>query len=372
MSKLEKMSRFLPGLYRPTINPYVKGLLYSWAEEDDLVAEQVQEAKHQIYVKYAEKGYLDSLGSNVGVFRPPAVNLSDDQFRALIPALSFDPKQVRPTIIKVLEAFFGANNPRVKIIEVNPNQIIIQIPSSVPALRRSLRGSGHLSNNAGTITAVDNILKRVTITAYGAKSFITDELRNADFAQGLYSIPILSSSAGNSGVIVQLPASYNLSSLVVGQAFTTTNLPGLQGSFIPDKTKAFSVTRFRGTIGQNISAGSIYPNLLMTDASGIPDAPGRLTFNFGRNNEEADIKYFGRPNNTSLLIDPAYVFQKDHSIGELVNVIVKPYNQPRINGQDLSVYLVGVTAARVLAQDIVKSVVASGVVISWRVVDPVC
>lgn len=373
MSKLTKMSRFLPGLYKPTTNPYVKGLLYAWSEEDDLISEAVIEAKNQIFVKYAEKGYLDALGSNVGVFRPAAVNLNDEQFRALIPALSFDPKQVKPTILKVLEAFFGAGNPLVKIVEVSPNEIIIQIPSSVPALRRSIRGAHHFNNNNGVILSKDNILKTVTVDLYGStKSLAVDELRFASFGQGLFTSTIQSNTAGDNGVVMQFPASTNLSSLVVGERFVSFALASYKGSFIPNPTKAFSVTKSRGTIGQNITSGNIYPSLLMADASGIPDAPGRLTFNFGKNNEEVDIRYFGRPNNTSLLIDPAYVFQKDHSIGEVVNVIVKPYNEPRINGQDLSVYLVGVTAARVLAQDIVKSVVASGVVLQFRVVSPEC
>jgi hypothetical protein len=110
----------------------------------------------------------------------------------------------------------------------------------------------------------------------------------------------------------------------------------------------------------------------MQDASMIPDAQGRLVFNLGHNNEEADIKYFGRPNNTTLLIDPLYNFVQNHAIGEGVNVIVKPYRVPRIDGSDYSIYLVGVVAARLLAQRIVESIVAAGVVIRWVIVEPKC
>lgn len=370
MAKFDKMARYLPSLLKPETNTYVKGVLYSWSEEDDIVVEQIQEAKRQIYVKYANLNYLDALGSNVGVFRPAAVNLNDDQFRALIPALSFDPKQVKPTIRKILDAFFGAGNPRVKIVEVGFNEIIIQIPSSVPALRRTLKGSHHFNSNSGLISSIDNIGKTVTVDMY-SKVAKSDEYRYAKIGQGLNSFPVLSNSAGSTCVF-QFSAGYDLSVLNIGERIVVSNVPNYRGSFIPDPTKAYSVTRYRGTIGQTITAGNIYPNLIMQDASGIPDAPGRLIFNFGRNNREADIKYFGRPNNTTLLLDPAYVFQKDHVAGEVVNVIVKPYNTPRINGDDYSVYLVGITAARILAQDIVKSAVAAGVVIKWRVVDPEC
>jgi hypothetical protein len=144
------------------------------------------------------------------------------------------------------------------------------------------------------------------------------------------------------------------------------------GAFLPDKTKNYTVKKLRGVLGQNIVAGNIYPVLTMQDASSIPDTAGELIFNFGYKNEEAEVKYFGRPNNTTLLLDPSYNFLKNHSIGELVNVIVKPYQNPNSDGSDYSTYLVGVTAARVLAQTIVESVAAAGVIIRWIVVQPKC
>ena len=372
MAKLEKMQRFVPSLYRPTVNPYVKGLLNAWSVEDDNIVSSVQNAKEQIFVKFAQLQFLDALGSNVGVFRPAAINLSDVQFRDLIPALSWNPKQVKPTIYKVLDVFFGNNNPLVRISELNPNEIVIQIPSSVPALRRDLRGSLHFKDYTGVIDSVDNILKTMTVTMGDTKALVLDELEDADFGQLLKNDTIIGNSAGTVGVTLQFNVSADLSGYQTGENFVIANVTKYVGAFVPNPTKAFTVTKQRGILGQNIVAGSLIPTLIMQDASGIPDAPGRLTFNFGRSGEEADIKYFSRPNNTTLLIDPSYNFLRDHSIGEAVNVIVKPYIDPRIDGFDYSVYLVGVTAARILAQKIVESVTASGVVIRWVVVEPHC
>ena len=372
MAKLDKMSRMVPGLYRPRFNPYVRGLLYAWSEEDDKLVTAVQDAKEQLFVKYAKLQFLDALGSNVGVFRPVVINLSDDQYRQLIPALSFAPKQVIPTIQKILDVFFGVGDPRVFVKEVNPNEIVIRIPSSVPSLRRNLKGSHHFHNYSGQITNVDNTFKTLTVDLYGIKSLVLDELAGAVIGQGnSLMTPILSSSAGTTGVTLQFAVSTDLSIFTTGD-FCIANVPRYPGSFMPDDTRAYTVTKQRGYLGQNITAGSLLPTLSMTDASGIPDAPGRIIFNFGRNIQEADIKYFGRPNNTTLLIDPAYTFQKNHSIGDVVNVIVKPYQKPAINGNDYSVYFVGVTAARILAQQIVESVVAAGVVIRWIVIEPEC
>jgi hypothetical protein len=172
-------------------------------------------------------------------------------------------------------------------------------------------------------------------------------------------------------VVLQFSIGADLSVFSLGR-YNVANVKNYQGSFMPDPRRAFTVKEQRGRLGQAITAGGIYPTLTMLDASNIPDAPGRLIFNFGREREESDIKYYGRPNNTTLLIDPAYNFLHDHSIGEMVNVIVKPYLQPRVDGSDYSIYLVGVEAARILAQQIVASIVAAGVVIRWIVVTPEC
>lgn len=373
MAKLDKMTRFLPGLYAPTVNTYVKGLLYAWSGEDDKIASGVQDAKEQIYVKTAVLQYLDALGSNVGVFRPATINLADAQYRDLIPALSFAPKQIKPTIQKVLDAFFGANNSLVKISEINPNEIVIQIPSSVPALRRSLKGSHHFKNYSGTVTAINNIGKTVTVTLdQNSKTLKVDELKDAYFGQGRNMIKILSNTAGSIGVVIQFTASTNLAPLNTTDRFLVSMVKNYPGSFFPDPAKAYTVTKKRGVLGQSIVAGNIYPIITMQDSSGIPDAPGTLVFSFGSESIEEQIVYLGRPNNSTLLIDPSYTWQKNHSAGEDVNVTVSPYVSPSTTGDDYSIYLVGVTKARTLAQDIIESVIAAGIVVRWVLVKPQC
>jgi hypothetical protein len=373
LTKLEKMSRYIPSLYSPDLNPMVRGLLYAWSSEDDLIVESVQNAKEQIFVKFARLQFLDALGSNVGVFRPSTFNILDEQFRQLIPLLSFYPKQVKTTLKKVLDVFFNPNNPRVFVSEINPNEIVIQIPSSVPYLRRILRGSQHFKNYSGVVVDVDNITKAVNVDLDGnTKTLLEDELKFADFNQNHYSYPILSNSEGSAGISIQFAAAFDISAIQSGQRFVISNVVNYPGSFVPDLNRDFTVTKQRGVLNQNILAGNVYPTLQLEDASAIPDAPGKLIFNFGYKTEEEGIEYFGRPNNTTLLLDSSYNFLYDHSIGELVNVIIKPYSKPRVSGYDYSVYLVGVTAARMLAQEICESITASGVKIRWIIKEPEC
>lgn len=340
--------------------------------EDDVVVQAIQDAKEQIFVQTAQLQYLDSLGSNVGVFRPTAFKLADDQFRNLIPALSFAPKQVRPTVIKVLQVFFGVGNPKVKVFELNPNEIVIQIPSSVPALRRDLRGSLHFKVLSGKIVSVNNLAKTMQVTMYGngIKTLAVDELAGNKFGQDLRVSNVIGNAAGWNSITIQFAASDNLSGYVVGETFVMNN-PVYPGAYMYDIRRPYTVTMKRGVLGQIIQPG-IAPTITMQDSSGIPDAPGYLSFNFGFEGEEGPVRYFSRPNNSSLQLDPSYIFQRKHSIGEVVNVVVPPYQISDLSGFDYRPYLVGVTAARVLAQQIVQSVLAAGIVIRWQVVEPSC
>lgn len=370
VSKLRKMQDYIPSIYRPRVNPIIRGVLRSWASEDDRLVQAVQDAKEQIYVATAQLQYLDALGSNVGVFRPQDFNLVDSIYRQLIPALSYAPKQIRPTIKRVLDIFFGENNPRVKIAEINPNQIKITIPSTVPSLRKNLRGSHHFHNYSGTIVSVNNLLKTMTVDLYGTtKTLAVDEFANSLIGQNNVAATALSSTGGQTGIIIQFPVSADLSGFVVGEEFVAA-VPTYPGSFLPDKTRAYTLSSQRGILGQSIVAGQFISTLTMIDSSNIPDEKGFVSFNFGHPTEEVLVRYFGRPNNTTLLLDPSYIFQSDHFSGETVNVLKTPYLKPRPNGSDYSVYLVGVEAARLVAQRIVEEIAAAGVVIEWTVLFP--
>lgn len=364
MSKLESMQRFVPSVFRPTSNTNIKGLLEAWSASDDDVVSAIQDAKEQIYVATASLSYLDALGMNVDVERPSYFNMTDDLFRQLIPALSYLPKQVLPTIERVLAIFFGANNPKVQVNEISPNEILIQIPKTFVAFRRTLRGAFHIHSYGGTITSVDNTNKTISTTMY-KKSLAEDELVSGRFGQANESRRIVSHTTGATPVF-SFASSDDLSSFVSGKFIASH--PTYLGSYIPSANAEFTVTRIRGILGANIDAGSSLTSLPMIDSSSFPDSAGRLIIGRAGSNEESGVKYTGRPNNTALSVDPSYVFTQSHSAGDVVNVIVYPYRQPRTNGYDYSAYLGDAYKARLLAQTICETLVAAGVVITWTVV----
>lgn len=362
MGKLEKMIQHTPSIYQAGSNVNIRALLKSWGDEDDQVVSQITAAKNQLFVKTAFSRYLDSLGANVGVFRNPDFQLVDDTFRKLIPLLSFTPKQVKPTIQAVLDVFFGEGNSSVE--EVNPSEIVVIIPSSVPGVKE-LKGAWHLNSYGGQIVSVDNVFKIITIDFTDQTQLISgDVAKGGKFCQGIIEKTIVSHDAGVSGVQIQFDASVDLSDIDASGDFNLI-VPRYYGSYIPDKTASYTVRSYRGVLGQDLSAGGSTNFLSMQDASWIPNSVGKIILNFGKQNQEGPIDYYSRPNDFSIFIDPTYNFLNDHLDGDIVNVVSAPYTEPNIDGSDYSAYLAGVTSSVDLAQFIVRSIVAAGVVVRF-------
>lgn len=362
MAKLDNMVRFMPDVLEPNNNPNTRGLLSAWATEDDEVVAQIQAAKDQIYPITAEGKFLDLLGSNVGVFRNPDFKLVDSVFRQLIPALSFNPKQTRETIVEVLDIFFGVGN--TLVFEVNPSEIVIQIPSTIPG-QRNLAGAFHLNSYSGTVTTIDNVFKTITVDFDDStQSIQVDELSNALFGQILENKTIISNTAGTTGVVLQFSAGDDLS-VFSGTGDFIAAVLDYQGSYMHDPTSAFTLRSLRGKLNQTITAGQSFLFLQMVDSSQIPNETGKFILNYGTDTQEGPIDYFSRPNNSSIFIDSSFVFASNHVANEPINVAAVPTVAPNIDGTDYSIYLSDVVSSITLAQQIIRSIVAAGVVVRF-------
>jgi len=138
------------------------------------------------------------------------------------------------------------------------------------------------------------------------------------------------------------------------------------GSFIFDPDgRLFTVTQQRSTLAATIPSGTISPTIALTDASDFPNQPGQFIINYGRNNQEGPIDYNSRPNNSSLLIDASYVFEREHLSGSVINFVVDQPTIPRVTGVDFAVYITGTEQARIAAQDLIKKLLAAGVVVRF-------
>lgn len=259
------------------------------------------------------------------------------------------------------------------IYEINPREIVVRLPSGVPAVRRDLKGTIHFHGNyEGVVTAVDNGTKTVTATF---DNFVPLEFHAGQlFSQELEEFTVVSHPAGDAGLVLQFSAIDDLSDIIVGKRFAILDKirpTRFVGTFIFDPENVnFTITRLRTRLNQQIEAGEILPQIIVDDSSNIPDQPGVLIFNFGMANQEQPVKYLARPNNSTLLLDPTYTFTKDHEPGEMINAILLESPEPRQNGDDYATYIVGVEEARQKIQDLVREIKAAGVVVRFIIEFP--
>lgn len=588
-----RMAKSLPSYYKAEVNTMIRGLLKAWAVGDDEISIQLDNTKEQLFVKTAQGQNLDKLASNVGVNRAPELGIDDPDFQELIPVLSFYPKQVRKTIIALLDVFWGpgftrpnlssgnvapfnfgpenaltgtfsftkgqnmvkgtgtqflsevqsgdyikvssasgktyqkvsavlddetlelsvpwaqstivgtsaetapvrtliykvdgrtekgirfipnafedisavttqelidfinaniehnplitasefldpvigsklnlrtntaglqgsiqiiggdANDPtrlnfdgaihsdtRCKVIEVNPNEVVIQIPSSVPVLRRTLKGSAHPKQTKTLLASAKEtfdfsglgLSSTLNITIDGTPfvvnldhsefndiNYVTAEEVCLQINDQLLFLEARTSNifSDEKSVVLQTTEGSSEYQVTGGTAnavllFDTSlqqdpdlivaNFPS---AYVYDPTgQLFTVTQINSELITPIVAGTVSSTINLANAGNFPNAPGRLLLDFGRNNQEGPVLYTSRPNNSTLLIDASYQFQNDHAAGRKVNMIIPSPALPRVTGDDYPVYITGTEEARVAAQDLIRKLLAAGVVIRFIV-----
>jgi hypothetical protein len=590
--KFQRMSKSIPSLYKPETNTYIRGLLKSWGLLDDQITVEIQNTKEQLFVETAQAKNLDRLGSNVGVTRSSELGIDDGDFRGLVPVLSFFPKQVRRTIISLLDVFWGegftrpnissgntepfnfgpetaltgtltfkkgelivrgigtnflaelqpgdyikpalvsglqymkvsgvidnttlqlsiawddntsvnvaaqkgttqtliykvdglvektirfipsafedltavtldelvaflnsngehkphltasifldpvlgsklnlrtntpglrgsiqilggsANAPtilnfaaqiatetRAKVIEINPNEIVVQIPSSVPVLRRTLKGSAHPRESKAVITSNREVYdfstlaptSTLTLTVDGSP-FVVTFTNATDFADATAvtarevaiainsQLLFLKASVGDGGNDVKRVAlsttegssEYQITggtaNTLLGFSTTLQQDPDLLDATFPSAYvfdpvgQLFTVTGTNSELAVPVIAGDVSSTLNLANASSFPNIPGKFILDFGRADQEGPISYTSRPNNATLLIDASYQFQKSHAAGRKVNLIADTPSIPRVTGDDYAFTVTGTEEARQAAQDLIKRLLASGVVIRF-------
>jgi hypothetical protein len=197
---------------------------------------------------------------------------------------------------------------RVAIYNINPNELLIEIPAIVPALRRTLKGSHHFHEDSTLEPPVapDN---------------------------GIWQGSFMFNPTG------------------------TVN--------------TFTITKQKCQLQQVLSKGNVYTSIAVDSTSLIANPSGDLILGFGNDSQEGPIKYRGIPNTTTILLDPSYTLTKDHPIGETINIISKrePY-APLRNGKDLAIYLTSPSGAREIVQGILRTLAAAGIVINFKILAP--
>lgn len=197
---------------------------------------------------------------------------------------------------------------RYQIYQINYNEVIIEIPAIVPALRRVLKGSHHFHN--------DSTLESPIAPANG---------------------------------------------IWQGSFFFDPN--GVE--------KSFTITGQNAKLDSGLIKNNIYTSIIVNDTSKIEESTGNLVFGWGTEREEQPVRYRGVPNSKTILIDPSYIFQFDHPVNEYVNVVAdsKAF-VPSKDGTDLPIYMTSPAGARAKVEEIIRTLAAAGIVITFVILAP--
>jgi len=294
---------------------------------------------------------------------------------------------------------------KASVYELNPNEIVVKIPSSVPVLRRTLKGSLHPKQDKTEIFS--------SVEVYDFSGSPTHTL-NVDVDGNSYVVTFTNATDFNdpSKVTAEEVCEVINSQLDFLEAFTgaryndkqvglrttegsqeyqvtggTANAilsfdtslqqdpdlidPVYPSAYLFDPTgQLFTVTGVSTELAAAIPAGSVQSAISVSSASAFPNKPGKILLNFGRSEQEGPVTYNSRPNNSTLLIDASYVFQNEHSVGRKVNFISDQPTIPRVTGVDYPVYIVGTEEARAAAQKLIQQLLAAGVVIRFIIEFP--
>jgi hypothetical protein len=422
-SKINKYIRTIPKVFNAGNNPVLNALLKGFAGADDEICTQIQNTKAQLFVKTAEGQDLDKLANSLGVSRPVSLGLTDSEYQKLIPNLSLKAKQIRKTFYDTAEIFWGTffiyTNVQTQNFEpfnISTGDVLkIEVDNGDEQQIKVIAGDV-ASPGAATAEEVLAILSRnENITA----SIITDALTsqkainirtNTPGPNGALEI-LASTMVGSSKldfeikkheliqqdqrvaiyeirpneVLIEIPAivpalrrtlkgSHHLHEDSTLEAAIPPKNGKWQGSFVwdPNATQqSFTVSQQSANSEEAITKGNVYTKITVDSTANFTNLSGSLVFGWGLTDQEEPVKFRGVPNSKTILLDPSYVFQKDHDIGTPINVLVdqKAY-KPRRVGTDLAFYLTSPSDAREVVQGILESLAAAGVIVNFVILAP--
>lgn len=425
---LKRYFSTIPSVFNPEVNRVIYAFLYAIALSDDDIANAIDQAHKDLFVRTATGANLVRLAASLGVQKPPTLGLNDTDFQNLIPNLSLKPKVIKKAFYDTADIFWGPLFSRANLTSNNSatydlvdgdvftlaldsgvEQSVKVMPGDVVALGFATADEVVAILNkfkgltASVITNVQTGNKFVNIRTNTVGSVGKIQILNCtgftplkvDFAQGTYTIlnlqqRVCAYNVNSNELILEIPAIIPaLKRTLKGSHHWHTDATiedpeppsnGVwQGSFFFSPTGANgsnTITSQRCTLGTAITRGQVYPSIVVDNTSLIKNQSGMLMFDYGISTngkvvQEGPVRYRAVPNSNTILLDPSYVFKHDHSTSCKINVILKPQAYvPRRNGTDLAIYMTSPSSARQIVQNILLSLKAAGVTIKFVIRAP--
>lgn len=132
-------------------------------------------------------------------------------------------------------------------------------------------------------------------------------------------------------------------------------------------TGQFVLSSLTANLTEELKAGNT-ARLIEVGPNEIPDEQGELIFDFGTERQEGPIRYFYTPTDTTIAIDPAYVFENNHDVGASVTMIRR--RGPHILdgfGGELAPYITDPSEAREILKELMRQVKSVGIFINFLI-----
>lgn len=143
---------------------------------------------------------------------------------------------------------------------------------------------------------------------------------------------------------------------------------GILGPNIWDPNASFVISSLTSNIQTDIRAGTNQRTIQISTPNNIPDREGFVIFGFGTEFEEGPVRYLFKPTDSTIQIDPAYVFENNHNIGDSITVIRRRgAHVISTTGRELAPYITDTAIAREILQDLLLQVKSVGIFMEFLV-----
>ena len=158
------------------------------------------------------------------------------------------------------------------------------------------------------------------------------------------------------------------SNVYLTSALTNTKL---LGPYLYDSTAPLVLSSYIADITNNINAGNIVLNLQVQTPNPIPNESGYLIFDYGLNTQEGPVRYLYKSSDSTIALDPSYVFKYDHVAGSSV-VAIRRKGAVIMSGlgTEHALYITDPSAARVVLQSVIEKVRSVGMYLRYIVKFP--
>jgi hypothetical protein len=262
---------------------------------------------------------------------------------------------------------------------VSGSNQVTNIPANSIAPGMLISGIG-IPTGTKVLDVTGSVTKTVTIDANAAATTTGITLNFSEDLNGghviksttstTYTFDLLglNGSTSNSGTsrVERIGLAASGSKVYVTNAIDSS-MSRITGPYIWDLAASFVLASNKGPISDAIQSGKIV-RLLNLGTNDIPSSGGFVIFDYGLNTQEGPVRYLYKPTDSTIAIDPSYTFKFSHAIGSGITLVGT--NGPHVMstfGTEYPAYVTDPSQARIILEDLIRSVKSAGIFVNFLV-----